>query len=369
MKKRIILELKKIDRSLRRWNTTLERNKEVKRIYKSTSAVLDLKHPSINEAKKYWRKYNIRLNPKWNAFCASLNTIHSSKYIPENIFINYIMPSLNNLNLARAYADKNMFDFIMQGIKMPKTVLRCMHGKLYNTDYNLLNIGDCPKSLSDKESNCFIKPSIYSGEGKNIKKCKIRDGKIFIDDILQNINKLISLYKGDFIIQEGINQSSILSDIYPHSVNFIRSISLRYEDKIVILPTHQLNFANNRNYAFYTVKGAVSCGVDQDGNMNDFGYDHKFNKIFEHPLTRKPFRNIALPNFLDLEKIIVQGHKRLPHFNLVAWDFGLDNLNQYVMIEYNLLIPAINDHQVIDGPIFEKYLDGILDNLQEPEYI
>ncbi len=366
MKKRVILAYKKIDRFLRRWNTTLKCNKEVNLIYKSTSAVPDLNHPSINEARKYWRKYNIRLNPKWHAFCASLNNIHSSRYIPEDIFYNHIMPLLNNFNLAQAYTDKNMYDVFMQGIKMPKALLRCMHGNLYDADYNLLNIANYSNSLSDKEVDCFIKPPIDSGQGKNVKKCKIKDRKIFVGGGLQDINKLKNSYDGDFIIQEGIKQSSILSDIYPYSVNIIRSISLRYENKIVVLSTNQLNFGNNQNYVSYTVDGEVVCGVDHNGNVAEFGYDDKFNKIFDHPFTHKPFKNIALPNFSDLEKIIIAGHERLPHFDLVAWDFGLDNLNQYVLIEYNLLFPGINYHQVINGPIFEKYLDGILDNLHEP---
>ena len=281
MKKRVILAYKKIDRFLRRWNTTLKCNKEVNLIYKSTSAVPDLNHPSINEARKYWRKYNIRLNPKWHAFCASLNNIHSSRYIPEDIFYNHIMPLLNNFNLAQAYTDKNMYDVFMQGIKMPKALLRCMHGNLYDADYNLLNIANYSNSLSDKEVDCFIKPPIDSGQGKNVKKCKIKDRKIFVGGGLQDINKLKNSYDGDFIIQEGIKQSSILSDIYPYSVNIIRSISLRYENKIVVLSTNQLNFGNNQNYVSYTVDGEVVCGVDHNGNVAEFGYDDKFNKIFE----------------------------------------------------------------------------------------
>ena len=88
-----------------------------------------------------------------------------------------------------------------------------------------------------------------------------------------------------------------------------------------------------------------------------------FNKIFEHPFTRKPFKNLTLPSFGNFENLIIQCHKRLPHFNLIAWDFGIDNLNEYVLIEYNLLYPGLNYHQVINGPIFEEYLDGILGNL------
>jgi hypothetical protein len=368
LKKIIILAYKKIDRYLRRWNSILEYNKQVNLIYKSTSVVLDLNHPSINEARKYWRKYNIRLNPKWHAFCASLNNIHSSKYIPENIFFNYITPSLNNNNMAWAYNDKNMYDVFMQGITMPKTVLRCMHGNLHDADYNLLDIGNYSNSLPDKEVDCFIKPTIDSGSGKNIKKCKIRDGKIFIDEILQDINKLRSSYKGEFIIQEGMDQSLILSDIYPYSVNCIRSLSLRYENKIVVL-SNLLKFGNNRHYVDNTGTGGVVCGVDKDGHVTEFGYDDKFNKILEHPFTRKPFKNITLPKFSDLETIVRQCHKRLPHFDLVAWDFGVDKFNKYVLIEYNLLFPGLNYHQVINGPIFEKYLDGIMDNLHEPGYI
>lgn len=68
-------------------------------------------------------------------------------------------------------------------------------------------------------------------------------------------------------------------------------------------------------------------------------------------------------------QIIVQGHERLPHFDLVAWDFGVDKCSNYVLIEYNLVLPGLDYHQVINGPVFEKYLDVILDNLHEPEYI
>jgi len=47
----------------------------------------------------------------------------------------------------------------------------------------------------------------------------------------------------------------------------------------------------------------------------------------------------------------------------------LDKVNKYVLIEYNLLFLQLNKHQVINGSIFEKYLDGIMDTLHEPEYI
>jgi hypothetical protein len=358
MKKRIIQELKNIDRSLRRLNLTLEYNKEIKPVYKNISAVLDIKHPSIIEAKKYWRQHHIRLNPQWNAFCASLNNIHSSKYIPENIFFNYITPSLNNFNLAPAYTDKNMFDLFMQGMKMPKTILRCMHGNLHDADYNLLNIDNYSKCLPGKDVDCFIKPTIISGSGRNIRKGRIKDGGIYIDGRMQNINELKSSYTGEFIIQGGLDQSLILSDIHPYSINCIRSLSFRYKDRIIIM-SNLLKFGNHKNYVYNTGSGGVVCGIDYHGNVTDYAYDNKFNKIFEHPLTRKPFKNIALPNFFDLEKIIVQCHERLPYFDLVGWDFGVNKSNEYVMIEYNLLYPGLNYHQVINGPIFEKYLNEI----------
>jgi hypothetical protein len=363
MKKRIILKLKKIYRFYKRLEMTLERSKKVNLIYKSTSAVLNLKHQSIAEAKKYWKKYKIRINPKWHAFCASLNNIHSSKYISEDIFYNYIMPSLNNFTLAWAYRDKNMYDIFMKGIKMPKTVLRCMHGNLHNSDYKLLNIENYQDGLPNEETDYFKKPTLESGSGSNIKKCKIRNGNIHIDETLRDINELISSYKGEFIIQAGISQTAILSDIYPYSVNSIRSISLRYKDQIIIL-SNLLKLGNNQNYVSNFWAGGVVCGIDHQGNVTEFCYDGKFSKMFEHPFTKKPFNNLILPNFGDLEKIIIQCHERLPHFDLVAWDFGLDNLNQYVLIEYNLLYVALNEHQVIDGPIFEKYLDEININIK-----
>jgi hypothetical protein len=361
--------LKRIDHALTRWNRRVINwyriqhcDRAINSIIKSTSIVLDLNHPSVNEAKNYWRKYNIKLNPKWHTFFASLNNKYSSKYIPEDIFFNYIIPLLNNVDLADAYVDKNSYDVFMKGIRMPKTVLRCMHGNLYNDSYALLTHENYINSLPSEEVECFIKPALDSGQGKNIKKGKISNRKVFIDDISQDINNLVSSYQGEFIIQEGIKQSVTLSDIYPYSVNSIRPMSLRHKDKIEVLSS-ELKFGSNKNYVSNTKAGGVMCGVDENGNLTDFGYDKKYNKMFEHPFTHKPFKNITIPNFSELKKLIVQCHARLPHFNLIAWDFGLDNNNHYTLIEYNLLLPGLNPHQVFHGPIFEKYLDEILGNL------
>ena len=188
------------------------------------------------------------------------------------------------------------------------------------------------------------------------------NGKIVINDIVQDINKLISFYQGEFIIQEGIEQATVLSDIYPYSVNSIRPLSLRHKGTIGVL-SHLLLFGGNKNYVSNTGVGGVVCGIDERGTLTEFAFDKKFNKMFEHPLTHKRFKNITLPNFSELKKLIIQCHERLPHFNFIAWDFALDKSNHYTLIEYNLLLPGLHTHQVFFGPIFEKYLDEILDNL------
>jgi hypothetical protein len=361
--------LKEIDHFLTRWNMTVVRwywikrcDKDLKSIIKNTSIVLDLSHPSVKEAKKYWRKYNIKLNPKWHTFYALLNNTYSSKYIPEDIFFNYIIPSLNNNDLYKAYTDKNSYDVFMKGIRMPKTVLRCIHGNLYNDSYTLLTHENYINSLPPEEVECFIKPALDSGQGKNIKKGKISKGKIFIDDIVQDIDNLISSYQGEFIIQEGMIQSRILSDIYPYSVNSIRPISLRHNGEIVVL-SYLLLFGGNKNYVSNTSAGGVVCGIDEQGKITECAYDKKFNKMVEHPFTHKRFKNITLPNFSALKKLIIQCHERLPHFNFIAWDFGLDRTDHYTLIEYNTLLPGLHTHQVFNGPILEKYLDEILSRL------
>jgi hypothetical protein len=216
--------------------------------------------------------------------------------------------------------------------------------------------------LPAEEVECFIKPALDSGQGRNIKKGKISNGKIVIDDRVPDISELIFFYNGEFIIQEGMVQSRILSDIYPYSVNSIRPISLRHNGEIVVL-SYLVLFGGNKNYVSNTGAGGVVCGIDEQGTLTEFAYDKKFNKMVEHPFTHKRFKNITLPNFSELKKLIIQCHERLPHFNFIAWDFGLDNNNHYTLIEYNILLPGLHTHQVFNGPIFEKYLDEILDNL------
>jgi hypothetical protein len=45
---------------------------------------------------------------------------------------------------------------------------------------------------------------------------------------------------------------------------------------------------------------------------------------------------------------------------LISWDLALNEKDSVIFIEYNIMLPEINRHQIYGGPFFGKYTEAIL---------
>ena len=71
--------------------------------------------------KKYWKKYTKDFKLYAHKFYVDSNGKKDPKFIPDDLYAEYIEQHFNNGKLAPAFSDKNFFDLLLKGFLMPKT--------------------------------------------------------------------------------------------------------------------------------------------------------------------------------------------------------------------------------------------------------
>jgi len=340
--------------------TSYYKNSIEKRISK-TKEMRDLifSESDKKEAINYWKKnLSQRISTKWHKAYSLTNGISDPRYIPEYVFYNKIEQNLNRFDLAKAYEDKNNYDNLFKDYALPVTVIRNINGNFYDNHYRLVSFEQANLIVIEnikKSKKLICKPSIESGGGKNIEVIKISEENANAD-----IEAFFNKYQKDFIIQEYIEQHSLMSEMHKESLNTIRIITLRFNDEIHFL-SGIVRTGNNGSIVDNATVGGLTCGFDEYGNLNTFATEHdKFSKHEVHPSSKFAFEGNTIPAMFKIKEFINNLHNKLLYFDIVSWDIAIDKFEDPILIEINLKMQDINFHQRNNGPLFGELTDQVL---------
>lgn len=304
--------------------------------------------------KAYWDKYNIQFDLGYHKWYSSRNGIQDPRYIPESIFYPYIVPYYNNLGLADAFQDKAYYTLLFPDVKMPTTLVKNINGQYFDANFNPIT-EKTAIDICSKQNKMIIKPTIDSGAGKGLH--LINEDNI--NEVKAKTKKAFNNNPGNFIVQKFITQHSVISELNPTSVNTIRLFSFLDNQEVIILGAH---IRTGKKDSFHDHFGVV-YGIDKEGKLYDFGIkSHDGYKLYRNKMNSN-FENIKIPNFDKILSIIENKHEKLAHFRLIAWDFAINYDGEPLFIEINLKSPGINNHQLIDGPLFREYTDKVLNDV------
>lgn len=113
--------IKKLLISLFKLKTEIQLKRKIKLIYGNlkNSSLVSLDDSLITKHKNLFIRYfNKKVNIKWLKSYITVSNINDYRYIPENIYYNYIEPKLNNYHLSKAYADKNFYELFFPELKI-----------------------------------------------------------------------------------------------------------------------------------------------------------------------------------------------------------------------------------------------------------
>jgi len=311
-----------------------------------------------NESKKYFKKYGLKINTDWQFFYARVNGFESKYYIPEDLYYRQIEPYLIYDRLLGFYSDKNLYDQIFEGVNQPETYLRYFNGTFYCPKYHQLTLSEALDRLNKIKWPWIIKPSVESGNGRDIHEGNSQNETLIIDGVETSLSELSNFYRTGFIIQEKIaSQNRTLAQFHPGSLNTFRVITLRLNNKLYSIST-RIKFGTN-NRIVDNEKG-VWCGVDNNGLIHSNGINGTFQRFDAHPDTDIKFRGTKISEFKNVLDFAKRLHERIVSADLVSWDIGYSAQNEPIFIECNVRFQGITTSQVVNGPLFGDLTDDVL---------
>jgi hypothetical protein len=353
-----------------------------------------LTRAQLEGARRFWRRYNVRLNSSWHRFYAALNPEADPLYfIPEDLFAAYLEPALNRVDLACAYADKNRYRSLFGDVRAPRKVLGRIHGRFVDGDGAHLSADDAAALLSACDGEYVIKPSLGTGGGRLVRSLSVRDHKLSLgwergktaaeentpaaasrgpqgDAVsrgrgsrsIESVHALFAAYGRDFVVQERLLQHPLLARLHPGSLNTLRMITVRL-DEDVRLVSCVFRVGGGGGCTDNVSSGGMGCGVALSGHLRGSALDHDLRRFTHHPVTGVPLAGLEVPAWYEACALTKRLHAQLPYFDMASWDIAITEDGQPCLIEVNLQFQEVNGPQCLNGPLFGDWTPGVLDRV------
>ena len=315
-----------------------------------------LTQQQIDEISAFWRPYRpIEKEMKWFAFYNASCTDKSQLkyYIPDNIYFTDFDMMFTSPRRCNELDDKNLYDLYFHDVRMPRTYIRKVNGVLFDKEYHAISMDQALKICADA-GKIVCKDTRMSAGGHGVtffdfSKCSIEEFKKWIGDPR----------RVDINVQEVIRQHESLGHIHPQSINSIRTMSFLYEGQVHILSS-LIRMGRDGAEVDNTSQGGISCGIGENGQLGEFGYDEDGNRWAQHPqgAVFKDTRIVGNDKCCDLIRSLAG--RMFTASGLISWDFAVGEDGEPILIEVNLTYGGLDIHQLCNGPIFGDMTEEIL---------
>ena len=315
---------------------------------------------SIRRIDEFWRGYGLKTLPHWHRMMTWGWGRFELGFVPEDIYFPYLEKSGDYDFLTKAYVDKNNYDRIFGKRSIPETIVHNENGHYSDEDHEDLTFEQAVRRISEEQGEIVIKPSLASGGGRRLfvgkvmgKYLETKQGRVKIASFLKD-------FEADFIVQRFIDQHPMMAAFHPRSVNTIRVMTARTNNGIEILSqVFRIGVGTNRNDNMST--GGIGIGIDSNGYLRNLSIDGGFKRLRSHPDSRIKYKGYATPHHEQVLDLVSKLHRKLKYFRFASWDMAIDTKRGPIMVEVNLYGQGINEHQILNGPLFGSDPGRILD--------
>ena len=274
------------------------------------------------------------------------------RYVPEKIYRLNLDPGLADRQLLLAWDDKNYFERHQPSLPFPHTYVRNVNGWFLDRDYRHITREEAKRIMLD-HLPLIVKPSLKSGEGKNLRLVSDEEG----------VKKVFEDYDKNYLVQEKLIQCDLFEQTNPHSVNAMRIVTAIVNGEAKFLSGMLLTnttdaIACNTNKA--PGEGVFFIGVNDEGRFVDTGYFENAKQLRTLP-NGFTFGGRQVPAYKEAVKLAVEAHESMPMLGIIGWDITIDKDNKPIIIEWNLRGIGMYHSQLNTGPLFGKYSDYFAD--------
>ena len=320
-----------------------------------TSADFKLTKEQKKQMNDFYSKY-VKITDISHRFYTEKTGEFSPYYLPMDIYLNCVDEYYDNRDESKVMDNKCYYYTIFPGIPQPEAVIFRIGGLWYSSNMELVSFEEAGKLLSMEEAS-FAKQATASYGGKGVMYISKEKG-----DVLQQFDEFLKHAKGDIVVQKPVKQHKDISNIFPHSVNTMRIISLLSQDGVKIYSSI-LRLGVGEEKVDNASRGGVTCGINDDGTLKARLYKLNGERYDAHPTNGFKTEGYQLPGYEAAKALVKKAHPMVPHFKLVSWDIAITEEGEAVLVEANLAKGSSEFHQLNNGPLFGEDTPKILDEV------
>ena len=161
-------------------------------------------------------------------------------------------------------------------------------------------------------------------------------------DLKGCFDKMVS--EGRHILEEKIEQSSIMSSLNASSVNTVRCMTFNTRKGIIVSYCF-LKVGQDGSFVDNGGAGGILIGIDSEsGKASTDGFDEFGTRYEKHPATNVEFKGFQLPEWEQMTSLCKKLSAQTPSVRFVGWDMAHTE-NGWIVVEGNgssqLIVPQI----------------------------
>lgn len=314
---------------------------------------LELTDEEKKEYYSYWKAVSPIISLKTVEISKSLSGIFNKYIIPEEIYALYVEPYLNNNKSVTFFENKSVYSKWFGVDIFPKNFFHKFDNIYYTNNFEIID--DIEKFIDDQinESDLpvVVKPNkdTIGGSGVN-----------FVDN-KETIKDIIKKYS-DLVIEEKMQQSDLISEIYKDSISTVR-VTL-YKDDKGIIHVLEANLRMGKDGSLDNEgSGGIACNIDSKGSLNNYATDRYANKYLKHPNSGFIFESKSLPLYEELIESSKSVFRETVGARIAGLDMLLDSSQKWRCIELSLFGLTTKASQYAGDPFLGKHTDEIVKSL------
>lgn len=303
--------------------------------------------------KKTWSFFSNRINLNTLRVCANISGVANPLFIPEEVFIADIEPTLNQDTTAKFLNNKSIYEKWFPEGNFPKCFFHNINGEWYNRELNPITFLEVKKIISNLHYPVVLKPNINSFGGKGV--C-----------FPATLNELSSLVytQQNFVVQEKLEQHPFFEKFNTAGLNTIRIYLYKsFKDNQLHVVNIVFRMGLGGSLDNETAGGILTL-VTKDGFLNGYAVDKYGKKFTKHPDTGLGFEE-RIPGFSELIKVSKKIAQKVFYTRLIGLDMCFDKTGNWRLIEINTYSAAIRLAQYHNSLFFGEFTDEIINHCKQ----
>lgn len=225
----------------------------------------------------------------------------------------YIVRTTNNLVIAHCN-DKNYYHCLNDKIEFNQ-----IYSEFLKRDWLDMRTASKEEFLrfAEGKTAAIVKP-IDACCGIGVEKITF-DGELTLDEIYDTLKNTA----GADLLEDYVVQHHIMSELYPHSVNTCRIVTLLKNNEVHVLFA-VIRIGNNGKVVDNMHNGGMSAPIDvATGTVTCPACDSKGNTYEVHPMTSCPIKGFTVPYWKEAVELCKKASLVTPQIRYCGWDVAI----------------------------------------------